>query len=158
MVELSVSWEPGVATAYEHGVVSMDWTCRISTDFFPLNHTHLSLHHSRQRNVHDFDLFVLPMIERHCDSTDTCNVHDVIHARGFIRSPSAQKMIQEFPNRKEPNRFTNTDEVVSLGVQDFLLLDVIPLVLETAGCVTTKLIQQCNVHDFRQAFFLSVSF
>ena len=34
-------------------------------------------------------------IVRHCDSsTDTRNVHDVIHARGPIQRPSAQNMIQ----------------------------------------------------------------
>ena len=34
------------------------------------------------------------------------------------------------------------------GVQEFLLLDVTLLVLETAGGMTTKLLEQCNVHDF----------
>ena len=77
------------------------------------------------------------MIERHCDSsTDTCNVHDVSHARGFIRGPGAQSMIQGFLNRKEPNRFINPDEVVSFGVQEF-----------AAGGVPMKLREQRKVHN-----------
>ena len=76
------------------------------------------------------------MIERHCDrSTDTRNVHDVSHARGFIRSPSAQKMIQGFLNRKEQNRFINPDEAVSLGVQEL-----------AAGGMPMKLSEQRKVH------------
>ena len=55
-----------------------------------------------------------PFSQRH---TDARNVHDVTHARGSIRSPSAQNMVQESLNRKEPYRFTNPDEAVSFGVQ-----------------------------------------
>ena len=54
-----------------------------------------------------------------------CLQHGVIHARGSIRSPCAQKMIQECLDRKKRNRLTNPDEAVSLGVTH--------LVLETAG-------------------------
>ena len=76
------------------------------------------------------------MIERHCDSsTDTRNVHDVSHARGFIRSPCAQNMIPGFLNRKEPKRFINPDEAVSFGVQEL-----------AAGGVPMKLREQRNVH------------
>ena len=76
------------------------------------------------------------MIERHCDSsTDTRNVHDVSHARGFIRSPSAQNTTQGFLNRKEPNRFINQDEAVSFGVQEL-----------AAGGVPMKLREQRKWH------------
>ena len=47
------------------------------------------------------------MMERHYD---TRNVHDVVHAQGSTRSPSAQHMIQEFLNRQEPKRFINEDD------------------------------------------------
>ena len=90
----------------------------------------------------------IPMTERYCDSTDTRNVHHVIHARGSIRSPSAQNVIEEFLDRQGPNRFIARTKWSLSWSAGIFLLDVTPLVLETAGKVTTKLIEHRNVHDF----------
>ena len=73
------------------------------------------------------------MDQQRCNSSsDTRNVHDVIHARGSIRSPSAQNMIQVLLKSKEPSGFINPNEAVSFRVREF------------GGRVMTKR----NVHDF----------
>ena len=72
---------------------------------------------------------------------DKRNAHDVVHARGFHRSPIAHQTIQETFNG---NRSINADEALALKVPDPLLLDTTPLLmeLETAGGVTTKSIER----------------
>ena len=75
-----------------------------------------------------------------CDGgIDKRNVHDVVHVRGFLRSPIVQTVIQEFFHNG--NRSINPDEALAFS----WLLDVTSLFmeLETAGGVTTKLIE-CN--------------
>ena len=62
-----------------------------------------------------------PMIERHCGSSaDTRNVSDVIHVRGAVRSPSAQNMVQEFLNRKNPTDSSTQTKRFLLECQNFL--------------------------------------
>ena len=58
-------------------------------------------------------------------------------------------MIQEFSTERnhQPRRSGLS------WIAGILLLDVTPLVLETAGCVTTKLIEQRNGHDFALVVF-----
>ena len=74
-----------------------------------------------------------------CDrSIDKRNEHDVVHVRGFPRSPIEQIMIQEF--FLNGNRSINPDEALTFS----WLLDVTSLFmeLETAGGVMTKLTER----------------
>ena len=73
-----------------------------------------------------------------CDGgIDKRDVHDVVHVRGFPRSPIEQTMIQEFFFFfHSGNRAINPDEALA-----FLLPDVTPL-LETAGGVMTMPIER----------------
>ena len=50
---------------------------------------------------------------------DKRSVHDVVHVRGFARISIVLKMMQEFPNGKEPNRRINPF-LVAILEQSFL--------------------------------------
>ena len=95
----------------------------------------------------------------HDSGIDKRNVHEVVLVGDSTRIPRMKAMIREFLNGKEPNESINLDEAVAFGaamqaailtsegssqVQNLPLLDVtsLPMDLETAGGVMTKLIEQ----------------
>ena len=95
---------------------------------------------------------------------DKRNVHTVVLVGESARILKVQSMIQDFFKGKEPNRLINPDEAVANGAAvqaafhtgngssqapDVLLPDVTPLPmgLETAGGIMTKLSEHTTVHE-----------